>query len=62
MLETTALGAAIVAGSAKGVEVWEANKIQATPNDLFIPSISEDGKLFVLKKMQHIEYDNYTSF
>ncbi|ENN79747.1 glycerol kinase isoform X2 [Dendroctonus ponderosae] len=40
MLETTALGAAIAAGTAKGVEVWDASKIKATPNDLFVPSIS----------------------
>ncbi|XP_076262781.1 glycerol kinase 3-like isoform X3 [Rhynchophorus ferrugineus] len=44
MLETTALGAAIAAGSAQGVEVWDAKKIQATPNDIFVPSISENGK------------------
>ncbi|XP_050309988.1 glycerol kinase-like isoform X2 [Anthonomus grandis grandis] len=42
MLETTALGAAIAAGSARGVEVWNAAKIQATPNDLFMPSLSPD--------------------
>ncbi|KAF7281665.1 hypothetical protein GWI33_004442 [Rhynchophorus ferrugineus] len=42
MLETTALGAAIAAGSAQGVEVWDAKKIQATPNDIFVPSISEN--------------------
>lgn len=43
MLETTALGAAVAAGSAKGVEVWNVSKIQATPNDIFTPSISADG-------------------
>ncbi|XP_066256252.1 glycerol kinase 3-like isoform X1 [Euwallacea similis] len=42
MLETTALGAAIAAGSAKGVEVWDADKIKPTPNDVFVPSISPD--------------------
>ncbi|CAG9763173.1 unnamed protein product [Ceutorhynchus assimilis] len=42
MLETTALGAAIAAGSAKGVEVWDPTKIQPTPNDVFSPSISID--------------------
>lgn len=45
MSETTALGAAIAAGSAKGVEVWQADKIKPTPNDVFFPSISPDGKL-----------------
>ncbi|XP_060520699.1 glycerol kinase-like isoform X2 [Cylas formicarius] len=42
MSETTCLGAAIAAGSAKGVEVWDADKIEATPHDVFTPSISED--------------------
>ncbi|XP_030763025.1 glycerol kinase-like isoform X2 [Sitophilus oryzae] len=41
MLETTALGAAIAAGCAPGVEVWDPRKIVATPNDVFKPSISE---------------------
>ncbi|XP_018579616.1 glycerol kinase [Anoplophora glabripennis] len=42
MLETTALGAAIAAGTAKGVEVWNAEKIEPVPSDTFCPSISDD--------------------
>lgn len=44
MSETTSLGAAIAAGSAKGVEVWNIENIEAVPNDTFIPCITEDGK------------------
>ena len=43
MTETTALGAAMAAGSAKGIEVWDLNDIHAVPSDTFYPSISEDG-------------------
>lgn len=46
MLETTALGAAIAAGTAKGVEVWHVDKIEPVPSDTFYPSISEDGKQY----------------
>lgn len=42
MAETTSLGAAIAAGIAKGVEVWDIDSIQTTPNDTFNPSISEN--------------------
>lgn len=52
MLETTALGAAVAAGTAKGVEVWDASKIKATPNDLFVPSISANGKIFSEKHFE----------
>ncbi|KRT85601.1 hypothetical protein AMK59_2420 [Oryctes borbonicus] len=44
MSETTSLGAAIAAGNAKGVEVWELDNVQAVPSDIFIPSISEDQR------------------
>lgn len=42
MLETTALGAAIAAGNAKSIEVWDLDSLQAVPNDTFIPTLSED--------------------
>lgn len=43
MAETTSLGAAIAAGSAEGVEVWNIENIEAVPSDTFLPSISEDS-------------------
>ncbi|KAJ8971722.1 hypothetical protein NQ317_000268 [Molorchus minor] len=42
MLETTALGAAIAAGTAKGIGVWEIENIEPVPSDVFVPSISEN--------------------
>ncbi|VEN59689.1 unnamed protein product [Callosobruchus maculatus] len=42
MAETTSLGAAIAAGSAKGVEVWHVEKIEPVPSDTFVPSINEN--------------------
>lgn len=42
MAETTSLGAAIAAGIAKGVEVWDLDNIQSVPCDTFLPSISDD--------------------
>lgn len=44
MTETTALGAAMAAGSADGIEVWDLTNLQAVGNDTFQPAISEDGK------------------
>jgi glycerol kinase len=44
MTETTALGAAMAAGSAEGIEVWDMTNLQAVGNDTFRPAISEDGK------------------
>lgn len=44
MAETTALGAAMAAGSAKGIEVWDLEHIQSVPCDTFYPSISEDSE------------------
>lgn len=45
MPETTCLGAAIAAGIAKGVEVWDIESIQAVPSDTFQPSIPENSKI-----------------
>ena len=44
MVETTALGAAIAAGYARGVEVWDLENIQPVPSDVFIPRISENSE------------------
>ncbi|XP_065199681.1 glycerol kinase 3-like [Planococcus citri] len=40
MTETTALGAAIAAGCAEGIKIWDLNKVQPTPSDTFHPLIS----------------------
>ncbi|KAI4470002.1 sugar kinase [Holotrichia oblita] len=44
MSETTSLGAAMAAGNAKGVEVWDLDNVQPVPSDCFIPSITEDQR------------------
>jgi hypothetical protein len=49
MAETTALGAAMAAGSAEGIAVWDLQR--ETPDsvisDSYKPSISEDGNISV---------------
>jgi glycerol kinase len=46
MAETTALGAAMAAGSAEGIGVWDLQRENpdSVISDAFQPSISEDGK------------------
>lgn len=44
MAETTALGAAMAAGSAEGIEVWDLDNIQPVPCDIFHPSITDDER------------------
>lgn len=44
MFEATALGAAMAAGSAEGVDVWDLKNMQPVPSDTYLPNISEDGK------------------
>lgn len=44
MAETTALGAAMAAGHARGVEVWDLDHISPVPSDIFTPSISSDQR------------------
>ncbi|KAK9510060.1 hypothetical protein O3M35_004927 [Rhynocoris fuscipes] len=44
MAETTALGAAMAAGSAKGIEVWNLTDDHFVPVDKFLPTISEDER------------------
>ena len=43
MTETTALGAAMAAGSAEGIGVWNIQEMTPVGCDTFKPSISEDG-------------------
>ena len=61
MTETTALGAAMAAGSAEGVDVWDLSSLMSgntkgspsTPaaTDIFHPSITSQGKFAIkLKK------------
>ncbi|CAG9855577.1 unnamed protein product [Phyllotreta striolata] len=42
LTETTSFGAAVAAGIAKGIAVWELDKILPVPCDTFNPLISED--------------------
>nr|CAD7439403.1 unnamed protein product [Timema bartmani] len=43
MTELTSLGAAMAAGSAAGIEVWNMDSIKPVPCDSFKPRISEDA-------------------
>lgn len=45
MCETTALGVAIAAGNADGIRKWDLKIDASVPNDTFLPSITENGKL-----------------
>jgi glycerol kinase len=56
MAETTALGAAMAAGSAEGIEVWDINNIQPVPCDIFNPLITEDGKKYFFRVFYLILY------
>ncbi|CAG0882082.1 unnamed protein product [Cyprideis torosa] len=42
--ETTALGAAVAAGMAEGVEVWSRKALANTPPDKFLPTIDEEQR------------------
>ncbi|XP_066993555.2 glycerol kinase 3 [Anabrus simplex] len=44
MAETTALGAAIAAGNAEGIEVWDMKNTLPLPCDVFKPAISDDER------------------
>lgn len=43
MAETTALGAAMAAGFAEGIKVWDMEQLQPTSNDTFNPVITDEG-------------------
>lgn len=47
MAETTALGAAMAAGNAKGIEVWDLTTVTPVPSDVFYPTITENRKTFM---------------
>ena len=48
MPETTALGAAIAAGRAEGVDCLQARKKEEeTARDIFTPKSSKEGKIFM---------------
>ncbi|XP_063241536.1 glycerol kinase 3-like [Bacillus rossius redtenbacheri] len=44
MTETTALGAAMAAGSAEGIGVWDLSQVHSAPADTFYPAITEDER------------------
>lgn len=44
MPETTALGAAMAAGSAEGVGIWNINDQAIITTDTFNPSITQTGR------------------
>lgn len=44
MAETSALGAAVAAGVAEGVNVWDLKDAQSPPSDTFRPRTTEVGK------------------
>lgn len=44
MAEATSLGAAIAAGKAKGVEVWDLDNIPSSPFDVFYSKMSDDER------------------
>ncbi|KAL1124512.1 hypothetical protein AAG570_001138, partial [Ranatra chinensis] len=48
MTETTALGAAMAAGSAQGIDVWDLKNVQPVPSDIFLPSISDNGNYITI--------------
>lgn len=49
MTETTALGAAMAAGNAEGIDVWSLDSLDqnSITSDTFTPAVSESGKLVV---------------
>lgn len=44
MAETTALGAALAAGCAKGIDLFDLDAEQCLESDQFHPKINEEGK------------------
>ncbi|XP_054282634.1 glycerol kinase-like [Macrosteles quadrilineatus] len=44
MFEATALGAAMAAGSAEGIGVWDLNNMQPVPSDTYLPTITDDER------------------
>lgn len=46
MCETTALGCAMAAGMAAGIDLWEMHT-NSVPHDIFYPNITDDRKLCI---------------
>ncbi|KAL1123968.1 hypothetical protein AAG570_001738 [Ranatra chinensis] len=46
MAETTALGAAMAAGAAEGINVWNLTNLQPNPSDVFKPKITDYGNSY----------------
>lgn len=49
--DITALGAAMIAGQAKGIDVWDLNDefVDTVPTHTFLPTTTENGKcVFVI--------------
>lgn len=47
--DVTALGVAMIAGSAKGIGAWDlsAEHRESVPSDTFLPTTTEDGKFLI---------------
>lgn len=52
MAETTALGAAMAAGSASGIDIWDISDLQASPSDTFQPKITQQGNRNLLEQLK----------
>lgn len=46
--DITALGVAMAAGHAKGIEVWdlEGEEVETVPTDTFLPTTTPEGNIF----------------
>lgn len=51
MPDITALGAAMAAGHAEGIDVWdlEGEEVETVPSDTFLPTTTPEGTNFFLK-------------
>lgn len=52
MTETTSLGAAMAAGAAEGIEVWDLTKLTPLTTDDFTPAIMPEGMYTFLFSIQ----------
>ena len=61
MPETTALGAAMAAGSAEGVGVWslDPKNLNNITTDTFTPCIREKGKGYILPLIHFYQIEGY---
>lgn len=63
MTETTALGAAMAAGNAEGIDVWSLDSLDqnSITSDTFTPAVSESGILAVLLLFPDVDFFCWTS-